>query len=285
MNKATLALLSTAIIWATGFIAVDTAIHAGWQAFPLLACRGIIGGGALLLFSHKKKWWNNKTTLKLGIINGFVFFIAFAFQTVGQTMSSVPNTAFLSSLNVVFVPFISYFFLRRHIEKKVYLATALALIGSAVLSFSEGINFHLGDFYLFICAIFFALQIIYNEKCGAHNDPLSIATIQLFTMGVCGLILMLLSGQTTFPTQAYSSVLYLAVGSSALASVCQLYGQRLVEPSKASLILSLESILATILSIILLGQPISSAILIGGTLLFGAVLIVEVKFKKKDKQI
>ncbi len=137
MNKATLALFTTAIIWGTGFIAVDTALMNGWQAFPLLACRGLIGGGALLLFSYKKKWWLNKTTLKLGMINGFIFFLGFAFQTLGQGLSSVPNTAFLTSLNVIFVPFISFLFLHKHLEKKIYMAAILALVGSGILSFSE----------------------------------------------------------------------------------------------------------------------------------------------------
>ncbi len=283
MSKATLALLTTAIIWATGFIAVDQALASGWEAFPLLAARGLIGGLFLLLFSYKKAWWKNRTTLRLGITNGFIFFLGFAFQTIGQSLSSVPNTAFLTSLNVVFVPFISFLFLHKKLELKIYFAAFLALIGSAVLSFSEGLSFHLGDFYLFLCAIFFALQIIYSEKCGEHNDPFSIITIQLLTMGICSLILMPITNQMHVPTQAWPNILYLAIIGSVVSFLCQLYGQSHVIPSKASLILSLESILATLFSILLLSQPITPSIIIGGSCLFGAVLVVEVKFKQNMK--
>ncbi len=278
-RKATLSLFATALIWGLAFISVDDALASGWEAFPLLMCRGIIGGSFMLLLSFKKRWWKNKEIIKLGMVTGFLFFLGFAFQTLGQQLSSVPNTAFITALNVLFVPLIAKIFMHRQIENKVYVASVMALIGTAVLSFSESIAFHLGDFYLLLCAIFFALQIIYNEKCGQANDVLSITCIQLYTMGVLSLICMPFTHQTTLPTQAWGSVIFLAVFSSAIACVFQLYGQAHVEPSKASLILSLESILATLFSILLIGQEVTLSIVVGGILMFGAVILVE--YKKK----
>lgn len=279
-KKAVFALFATAFIWGFAFISVDDALLNGWDAFPLLMVRGFIGGAMMFLLSYKKKWWRNKKTIQLGIVTGTLFFAGFAFQTLGQTLSSVPNTAFLTTLNVLFVPLISRIFLHRKIQKKVYIACILALLGTGILSFSDSISLHLGDIYLLLCAIFFALQIIYNEKCGQHNDVLSITCIQLLTMGVLSLICMPISSQTYIPTKAWPSVLFLALISSALASVFQLYGQAHVEPSKASLILSLESILATLFSIIFTSQSLTSSILIGGSLMFAAVIITEYEPKK-----
>lgn len=281
-TKATISLFMTAFIWGVAFICVDHALADGWKAFPLLMCRGIIGGIAMLAFSYKKKWWKNKKTLTLGFISGSLFFLGFTFQTLGQSLSSVPNTAFITTLNVLFVPLIAFLFMKRKIEKKVYIACILALIGTGILSFSNSISLHLGDIYLLACAILFALQIIYNEKCGQHNDVLSITCIQLLTMGLWSLVCMPISGQTTIPSISWENILFLALFSSALASVFQLYGQGHVEPSKTSLILSLESIIATIASVILLGQPLTTSILIGGSLMFSAVVIVEYKRKSKD---
>lgn len=279
-TKATISLFLTTIIWGFAFIGVDDALAHGWQTFPLLAFRGLIGGSFMLLFSFRKKWWRNKTTIFLGVITGSLFFAGFAFQTLGQSLSSVPNTAFITTLNVLLVPLIERVFLHRHIDKKVYLACVLALLGTAILSFSESISLHLGDLYLLLCALFFALQIIFNEKCGKHNDVMSITCIQLYTMGILSFLFMPITKQTYLPSQSWLSLLYLAIFSSAFASVLQLYGQSKVEPSKASLILSLESIFATIFSILLIGQPLTPSILIGGTLMFTAVLLVEYHPKK-----
>ena len=52
-TKATLALFCGAFIWGLAFIGVDNALANNWESFPLLMCRGIIGGLALLLFSFK----------------------------------------------------------------------------------------------------------------------------------------------------------------------------------------------------------------------------------------
>ena len=64
----------------------------------------------------------------------------------------------------------------------------------------------------------------------------------------------------------------------------QLYGQSHVEPSKASLILCLESPFATFLSVILLGQPLTLSIMLGGILIFSAVILVEGNFNIKKKK-
>lgn len=278
-NKATLSLFMTALIWGLAFISVQDALNYGWSAFPLLMARGFIGGCFMCLLSYKRKWWKNKTTLRLGVVSGGLFFLGFAFQTLGQTLSSVPNTAFITTLNVIFVPIISWIFLKRKLKKSTFIASIIALIGTAVLSFNQSLSIHLGDFYLLLCAIFFALQIIYNEKCGKANDVLSITTIQLFTMGLLSLICMFFSNQTYIPDKAWGSIFFLAILSSAIACVFQLYGQAHVEPSKASLILSLESIIATLASVVLLGQDLTTSIIIGGSLTFVAILIVEYKPK------
>lgn len=283
-TKATLALFMTALIWGFAFIGVDDALMNGWETFPLLAFRGIIGGAFMLLFSYRKKWWHNKKTLLLGTITGALFFAGFAFQTLGQSLSSVPNTAFITTLNVLFVPLIARLFLKRKIQNKVYIACVLAIVGTAILSFTDGFDLHLGDLYLLLCAVFFALQILFNEKCGQHNDVLSITCIQLLTMGILAFLFMPITQQTYIPNKAWDSVLFLALFSSALACVFQLYGQSHVEPSKASLILSLESILATLFSVIFLDQELTISIISGGALMFFAVLLVQyekpVKIKK-----
>lgn len=283
-TKATLALFAGALIWGLAFIGADIALANGWEAFPLLMCRGIIGGFALLLFSYKKQWWKNKRMMKLGFVSGLLYFVGFVCQIIGQSLSSVPNAAFLTALYILFVPLISRIFLHKKIERKVYIGCIIALIGTAILTFDSTLVLHVGDILLIACAIAFAIQIIYNEKCGEANDPLSITCIQMFTMGGLSLLFMPISGQLTLPNRAWGSVLYLALFCSALAGLLQLYGQTHVEPSKASLILCLESPLATFFSVLLLGQSMTLSILLGGGFIFTAILLVEINFNKTKKK-
>lgn len=274
-KKATISLFLTTIFWGIGFVFVELALTAGWQPFPLLMMRGLIGGSFMFLVSFKKKWYKNKTTIKLGIINGVIFFVGFAFQTTGQSLSSIPNTAFITSLNIIFVPLISKLFLNKKIDNKVYLAGVIGLAGTATLSLDGALSLHIGDIFLILCAIFFALQIIYNEKCGAHGDPISITCMQLLTMGVLSMIFMPLTNQMTIPTVGWENILVLAIFSSACASVCQLFGQAHVEPSKACLILSMEAVIGTFVGTIVLSQPLTTQTVLGAALMLSAVVLVE----------
>lgn len=283
-QKAIFSLVLTTFLWGLGFVFVDKALTAGWQPFPLLMVRGFIGGALMFFLSYKKQWYKNKQTLLLGMVNGGLYFLGFAFQTSGQELSSIPNTAFITTLYVLFVPLISKIFLNRQIEKKVYIAGLLALVGTAILSFQGSFQLHLGDLLLIICAIFFALQIIYNEKCGAHGDPLSITCIQLLTMGVLSLLCMPVSGQLTIPSMGWDSVLYLAICSSAIASLLQLFGQSHVQPSIASLILTMESVIGTLAGVLLLGYPLEPSTIVGGSLMLSAVLLVEYSPKSVKRQ-
>lgn len=276
MNKKPLiALFTTTIFWGFGFLFVDRALLVGWQPFPLLMMRGLIGGSFMFILSCKNRWFLNKTAIRLGVINGFLFFLGFAFQTTGQQLSTVANTAFITTLNVIFVPIISTIFLKKKIHYKVYIASMIALLGTAILTLQASLSIHFGDILLLICAIFFALQIIYTEKCGEHGDPLSITCIQLLTMGILSLICMPVFKQTYIPSIGWENIFYLAIFSSALASLLQLYGQASVEPSRSSLILSLEAIIGTLVCAIFLFEPLSLSTIIGGLLMFVAVLIVE----------
>ena len=206
MNKktiATIGLCMIAIIWGTAFIAVDDALINGWETFPILMVRGLLGGLIALPFAIRKQFWKHKETIKNGLIMGFVFFLAYTAQTFGQQISNVVNSAFLTALYVVFAPLILRLIYKKKQDKRVYYGSLVAIIGVlflTVLDSSGGVSFNFGDVLLIFCAFFFALQIVYASKCKGC-DPLSITFIQLTTMGVLSLIMMFVTNQTYLPKE------------------------------------------------------------------------------------
>lgn len=280
----TLSLITIAIIWGIAFIAVDLALEAGWETFPLLAVRGFVGGTVALVFSFKTKWWKDLHLLLMGFICGVFFFLGYALQTLGQGLSSVSNSAFLTALNVVFVPFILRIFMKRKISIKVYFASAIALIGTGILSIDSSFRMHYGDILLILCAFFFACQIVYTEKCKDKN-PIALTVIELYTMGILSLICMPIFRQTTIPSGGWLGVLYAAIFSSAIASILQFFGQKHVNPSKASLILVQESIIACIAAVLFLHDELTWQIVVGGILMISAVILVEINFSRKKEEL
>lgn len=282
-GRAKIYLMCTAIIWGLGFIGVQGALDAGWMPFPLLFMRGFIGALFLLPFTLKTKWWKNYELLKIGGFTGVMYFLGFAFQTIGQQSSTVANSAFLTALNVLFVPLLLRMFFHKKLEKRVYVGAMFACIGTAVLSLTASFTIMNGDILLICGAFFFALQIIFAHRAARLGDAIAITVIQLFMMAICAGICMPVTQQMSIPTNGWGSVLFVAIFSSAFAFLLQMKGQTHVSASTATILLSQEATIGTLASVVLLGQPLTIKIILGGCLMIMAVFISEGTFEKKPK--
>lgn len=270
---AQLSLLATAIIWGFGFIAVEIALNGGWTTFSLLAIRGLIAGVLLTLVSFKRRWWENKSCMLSGMLCGFFLFVAFSLQTFGQQYSTASNSAFLTALNVVFIPLILRGIFKEKLRKRVYLACLIALIGAGFLSLNASFSLRLGDALLMLGALGFACHIIATGKIGRF-EALSFTAVQMFTMSFCSFIVCIFVPQT-FTTQGLGAVVFTAVFCSAVAFFLQTYGQRTVHSSVASLILALESVFGTLASVFILHESLTIQMIVGGACLLVAVLIAQ----------
>ena len=283
---ATISLFLVALIWGVAFIAVDYALASGWNTFTILAVRGLLSGLLLFPFAIKDKIFKNPKLLINCIIAGVFFFLGYASQTLGQQASSVVNTAFFTCLYVVFTPFLALLFGKREVTVKTFIAATVAIVGIyflSVLGNGSKFEFHIGDILLILCAIFFALQIIWaGHFIKDSASPLSTSSIMLLTMGLLSLFGVFISKET-LPTSftGITGVLFAALFSSGVCSILQLFGQKHVSSSNASIILSLETPIACICAVLILKEDMNIYSIIGLVLMFMSVLLVEVNFKKK----
>ena len=283
---ALIALFVVALIWGVAFIAVDYALDSGWKTFTLLAIRGILSGLLLFPFALKAKIFKNKKLFLHSVIAGVFFFLGYASQTLGQEASSVVNTAFFTCLYVVFTPFIALLFGKKEVGIKTFVAAFIAILGIfflSVLANGGTFSFHIGDILLIICAISFALQIIWaGHFIKADVSPAATSSIMLLTMGILSLLMVPIT-QETLPNSftGITGVLFAALFSSGLCSILQLFGQRHVPSSNASIIMSLETPIACICAVIILKEDMNLYSVIGLLLMLLSVVLVEMKFKKK----
>lgn len=272
------ALLLAAFLWGFGFVAVQSALDNGWTPFGLLAIRGFLAGGLFGVLSWKRQWWRKKKLLQQGVFAGFLMFLAFVLQTYGQNYSSPANAAFLTTLYVIFTPFLVRIIYKIKLQPRVFIAAVIAIGGLAALNLGGGYQLRLGDILLLLCAFVFALHILALEKLGEYDDSLSITAIQTLTMGVLSLVAMLWLGES-FSASGWPGVLYSGLISSGVAFFLQAYGQKQVNASLAALILTLEAVFGVICSVLILHEQLSVNMIIGGILLLLAVVIVEWKPK------
>ena len=281
-----ISLFIVSLIWGFAFIAVEYALDNGWNTFTILAVRGILSGLLMYPFALKSGIFKDKKVLIHSIIAGIFFFIGYTLQTLGQLESDVSNTAFYTCLYVIFTPFIAIFFGKKEVGVKTFVAAFLALLGiyfSAFLANGNTFRFYLGDILVIICGVFFALQIIWaGHYLNGKYNAISISSVMLLTMGLLSSVMIFITGET-MPTsfKGFEGVFFAAIFSSGVCSILQLYGQKSVDSSTASIILSLETPIAFILAILMLGEEVNIFMIIGLVLMILGVVVAQVKFKKK----
>ncbi len=288
-NKADLILLLVAIIWGAGFIATEYAIDAGMGTSLIMTMRFGIAAIAMLLFCIKDLKNIDKKSLKCGVIAGFFLFGGFYLQTYGQGMTTVSNSAFLTSTNVVMIPFIVWLVSKKRPKTKIFLLTLTTLVGIGFLTldFSSGISFAVGDIFILLCAFMFALHISYLGTAATGINVKILTFIQLATSGVLSLASLLLFDIDSVSVQVLIDggipATYLALFSTCLCYFLQTYGQQRTTASKAGIILCTEGLFGSLFSVLLGFEALTLGMVIGGIVIIGSIILMESKLDFKQK--
>lgn len=277
-----LMLLTVAVIWGTGFIATEYAIDAQMSPILIMVLRFGVATLVLLAFTMNELRTIPSSEWIKGCIAGSLLFLGFLFQTMGQRLTTVSNSAFITATNVIYVPFIVWALTRQKPKNRIFFLTVLTFIGIAVLTVSPqgDLSINVGDLYVFICAVMFAFHIAYVGKAVSDADPKRMAFIQMLTASVFSLIGLAMEGPQTFEGVDYGTglpaVLFLGVFSTSVCFFLQTSAQKRTHASKAGIILSTESLFGTIFSVILGIDPLTANIVIGGLIIMTAVVLTEV---------
>jgi len=81
---------------------------------------------------------------------------------------------------------------------------------------------------------------------------------------------------------AWFPILYAGVLSSAVGYTLQIIAQKNVNPTLASLIMSLESVFSALSGWVILGQTLTGRELLGCALMFAAIILAQLPGKMRD---
>lgn len=276
--KADLTLFAVAIIWGTAFIAQNVAGQYR-VAYLFNAASFLLGALILVPFLPRSQKIPAGQWKWMGIA-GVILFAAAALQQVGIFYTKIANAGFLTSLYTVFTPFLLWIFFR---EKPHWLdATAVAAAcGGAYLlsSAGQGLEFQDGDGLVFLGAVFWALHFVVLGKFASRYEPVSFAAGQFL---VCGLLNLAVGLVVESPTQLtplpmLGAILYRAAFSIGIGYTLQVWGQNHTPPTDAALILGLESVFAALAGWLILSQFLQPVQIIGCGIIFGAVMLSQLK--------
>lgn len=281
----------TALIWGVAFVAQSEGMnYVG--GFTFNACRFIVGGMVLIpcIFFLRRvngdQWAKldrteqakrRKTGITGGICCGVFICLGSTFQQFGIAQTTVGKAGFITSLYIIIVPILGLF-LRKKVGLNIWVSVGIAALGMYLLCITEGFAISRGDFLVFLCAIGFSLHILVIDYFSPKADGVVISCVQFFTAGIISGVLMFFFERPTWDAvmAAWAPVLYAGVMSCGVGYTLQVVAQKDVEPTIASLIMSLESVFSLLAGWVLLGQKMSPKELSGCVLVFGAIVLAQV---------
>ena len=287
-------LLLTALIWGVAFVAQSVGMdYVG--PFTFTASRSLIGAVVLLpviwfrtrketavrteqkrpeVYKHKKR-----ILLVGGIVCGVFLCIATNLQQIGLQYSTVGKSGFVTAMYIVLVPILGIF-LHKGIDIRKVISVVLAVCGLYLLCMTGG-NFSIGkgDIFTILCALAFSLQILSVDHFAPKVDCVKLASLQFLVCGICSCVPMLLFEHPHFAqlAAAWMPILYAGILSNGVAYTLQIVAQKGLNPTVASLIMSLESVISVLAGWIILHQTLTKRELVGCVFMFAAIIIVQLK--------
>ena len=278
-----LLLLITAIVWGVAFVAQQVGMeHVG--PFTFNAARYFIGGAVLLPViglrgrtgAAGKAPAGGRSLWIGGALCGLALFAASSFQQIGIQFTTVGKAGFITACYIVLVPIFSLF-LGRRCSKIVAVSVVLAVAGLYLLCMNESLRLGAGDVIVLAGAVLFAVHILVVDAYAPRTDGVKLSCIQFFTAGACSLAAALFTEGISLDALrgAALPILYAGVFSCGVGYTLQVIGQKGVDPTLASLILSLESCVSVLAGWVLLGQRLSARELWGCAAMFAAIVLAQ----------
>ncbi len=291
-------LVLTALIWGTAFTAQSVGMdYLG--PFTFTSVRSLMGGIVLLpviwVFDkvnanaergREEKAEKDRKRRDLicgGALCGLALCTASNLQQIGIQYTTVGKAGFITALYIVLVP-ICGFFLGKRAGLKLWGSVVIAAAGLYLLCITEKFTIGKGDFLVLLCAAVFTVHIMLIDHYSPLVDGVRMSCIQFFVTGVLSAIPMFLFEKPSLSQLAAAAVplLYAGVLSSGVAYTLQIVAQKGVDPTVASLILSMESVFSVLAGWLILGQSLSVREVLGCVLMFTAILLAQLPEKPRE---
>jgi drug/metabolite transporter (DMT)-like permease len=313
-------LVITALVWGIAFVAQK---EGGGEAGPFTfnCIRSLIGAVVLVpvikLLGRRKdlaaasgasddgqniqreadsRHWNTRQLWLGGICCGIILFVSSTLQQLGMYYGTAAGKAgFLTACYILLVPIMGLF-LGRKCHWNIWVSVLIALAGLYFLCLTETLTLQKSDVLVLLCAVTFSVHILVVDHFSPLVDGVKMSCIQFFVCGLLGILPMIcfdmkpLSGGLSVwllslgTWDVWIPILYAGVMSCGVGYTLQIVGQEGVNPTVASLLMSLESVFSVLSGMVILHETMSLREILGCVLVFAAVIFAQVPVDRIGQQ-
>lgn len=294
------------IIWGISFV-IQQIGGMELGAYTFNGIRMLIGALAVYLVTfvfdgkgYSKKPANRADRKRLwltGLACGVFLAIATNLQQVALNFGgSTGKAGFLTAVYILIVPILGLFF-RTKCGWNIWVAVGIALVGLFFLCIKGSFKLETPDLLLLGCALSFAFQILTIDRFGGSVDGLRLSAVQFLITGLISLVPAVIFEIIPFEGgfgswiiqfaswKVWLTLLYMGVLSSGVGYTLQIIGMRGLNPTVASLLMSLESVFALFSGMVFLHQTMSGREILGCCLMFIAIVLSQVSFSRRSSAV
>ena len=160
---------------------------------------------------------------------------------------------------------------------------------------TDSLTFQKSDLLVLLCAMLFAVHILVIDHFSPIVDGVRLSCIQFLVCGILGLVPMVFSDMGLSEggfgiwlsrlqsPQAWISILYAGILSCGVGYTLQIIGQNGLNPTVASMLMSLESVFSVLAGWVILHETLSARQLFGCALIFGAIILAQLPVTDRKK--
>lgn len=278
---AVVGLLVVTAIWGSGFVFMKNALE---QLTPLyfLAIRFGLAAVLLAAFAFRQWRWIDRRFLRDTLLSGLLLALGYSLQTIGLERTSVTNSAFITGMQVVFVPLCSLI-VQRRIASRALWTGLIAFIGLSIFSLDSRLQVASGDLWVLGGALGYACHFVVIDRQTERYPSLLFSTGQVFFAAVAILLFALVleprPTAASFSQEVWFALVYSALLSTALAYFIQTAAQKVLSASQTSLLAMAEAPFGAFFGWLLLDERFGLRQWVGAAILFACMF-----FSVWDKQ-
>jgi drug/metabolite transporter (DMT)-like permease len=276
IRLAVVALLLVGFVWGAAFVLMKDAIQEQ-PYMDFLATRFTVAAVAMFLLRPVVASKLAPGDLKYGAVAGIVLAFAYITQTIGLELTTASISGFLTGLYVVLTPLLAWMVLKQKISLKIFIGAVLAAIGLGVLSgAATTVEFQIGQIWLIVCAVLYAVHLLVLGKFGQGRDSYRFAMLQIGFVAIVTWVFALADGYQAPPNgSVWFAIVFTALLSTVFAFWVQTWAQTIIEPSRVALLITSEVIFTALLAVGVGQEPLTLTMVVGGSIMVVAMLLVE----------
>jgi drug/metabolite transporter (DMT)-like permease len=269
-------LLGLTLIWGSTFV-VGKIVLQNLSPLQTIAIRFTLSTLFFLLFYSRRIFPLSRRQIVRGGILGVFLFLGFVPQTVGLTLTTASKSAFITGMMVVFVPLLQVVIERRAPKIGNVAGVAVVSAGLWLLTSPSGSSFNLGDALTLVCALLFAIYIVYIDLVSHDMSAVQLTFLQMATNAglALGATFIFDTVPARIPAGTVVAILYLTAFATILTTFLQARFQKETTPTRAAIIFTIEPVFAAVSAAVILGERIGAGGAIGGCLIISGVLLSE----------